>query len=143
MKSPHLKMFPSFFFQTSGITTAAVRQQTQHYRECGNKKSKCTFWHFGLLAFVQIKVRRGHTLLFERINVYSSTHRFVLLMGFFLHRQGDNKFKQVEHITDVSNATATGFFDPFTLQWADWAKKLFGVDVSLLKLKVQDGGFIF
>jgi glycerol kinase len=49
----------------------------------------------------------------------------------FHFRQGNNNLKVIEHITDLSNATATGFYDPFTLTWADWAKQLFNVDVSI------------
>ncbi|KAJ9577720.1 hypothetical protein L9F63_005713 [Diploptera punctata] len=36
------------------------------------------------------------------------------------------------HVTDVSNASATGFYDPFTMQWANWALKLFGIPVNIL-----------
>ncbi|KAK3911022.1 Putative glycerol kinase 5, partial [Frankliniella fusca] len=31
------------------------------------------------------------------------------------------------HVTDVSAASATGFFDPFTMSWATWALGLFGI----------------
>ncbi|XP_014484497.1 PREDICTED: putative glycerol kinase 5, partial [Dinoponera quadriceps] len=32
-----------------------------------------------------------------------------------------------KHVTDASCASATGIFDPFTMQWADWG-------INLLKL---------
>lgn len=36
------------------------------------------------------------------------------------------------HVTDMSCASATGLFDPFTLSWAGWALKLLGVSTSML-----------
>lgn len=46
-------------------------------------------------------------------------------------RQG-NSGKQVEHIADVSSCAATGFYDPFTLGWAQWAFKLFGLHGEMM-----------
>lgn len=45
-------------------------------------------------------------------------------------RQGIDKSRYVEHISDISSCTATGFFDPFTLSWAGWALKLFSLKVK-------------
>lgn len=36
------------------------------------------------------------------------------------------------HITDVSSASATGMFDPFTLSWAEWAQNIFNLPRSIL-----------
>uniref|UniRef100_A0A8D8W390 Glycerol kinase 5 n=1 Tax=Cacopsylla melanoneura TaxID=428564 RepID=A0A8D8W390_9HEMI len=36
------------------------------------------------------------------------------------------------HITDVSHASSTGLYDPFTLGWAQWALSLFRIPVSIL-----------
>ena len=36
------------------------------------------------------------------------------------------------HLTDVSCASATGFYDPFTMQWGNWALRLFGISDSIL-----------
>ncbi|KAJ4449775.1 hypothetical protein ANN_01179 [Periplaneta americana] len=36
------------------------------------------------------------------------------------------------HVTDVSNASATGFFDPFTMKWANWALRLFQIPSDML-----------
>jgi len=36
------------------------------------------------------------------------------------------------HITDVSNASATGFYDPFIMEWANWALKLFRIPSDML-----------
>ncbi|PSN33677.1 hypothetical protein C0J52_18988 [Blattella germanica] len=36
------------------------------------------------------------------------------------------------HVTDVSSASATGFFDPFTMQWGYWALKLFNISADML-----------
>lgn len=46
-------------------------------------------------------------------------------------RQG-NSGKQVEHIADVSSCAATGFYDPFTLGWAQWAFKLFALHGEMM-----------
>jgi putative glycerol kinase 5 len=35
-------------------------------------------------------------------------------------------------VTDFSNASPTGVFDPFLMGWADWALKLFSIPVSIL-----------
>lgn len=44
-------------------------------------------------------------------------------------RQGDALDYKPEHISDVTNVSATGFYDPFTLQWAKWALNLFSIKV--------------
>lgn len=52
-------------------------------------------------------------------------------------RQG-NSGKQVEHIADVSSCAATGFYDPFTLGWAQWAFKLFGLHGEMMPRVVSN-----
>ncbi|CAH0713348.1 unnamed protein product, partial [Brenthis ino] len=44
------------------------------------------------------------------------------------------------HMTDVSSASATGFFDPFTMQWASWAMSLFGIPQAALPKVVDTAG---
>lgn len=44
-------------------------------------------------------------------------------------RRGHNLEKRVEHISDVTSCSATGFYDPFTMQWAKWALHLFSIRV--------------
>jgi len=36
------------------------------------------------------------------------------------------------HVTDVSNASATGFYDPFTMKWAYWVLRLFNIPSYIL-----------
>ncbi|KFM60744.1 putative glycerol kinase 5, partial [Stegodyphus mimosarum] len=36
------------------------------------------------------------------------------------------------HATDGSNASVTGFFDPFQMQWADWILKIFNIPADIL-----------
>ncbi|XP_021931415.1 putative glycerol kinase 5 isoform X2 [Zootermopsis nevadensis] len=36
------------------------------------------------------------------------------------------------HVTDVSNASATGFYDPFTMEWANWCLRLFHIPSDIL-----------
>lgn len=45
-------------------------------------------------------------------------------------RQGDDLDIRPEHISDVTSCSATGFYDPFTLQWAKWALNLFSIKVT-------------
>lgn len=44
------------------------------------------------------------------------------------------------HVTDVSSASATGFFDPFTMNWASWALGLFSLPGSSLPAVVDTAG---
>lgn len=44
-------------------------------------------------------------------------------------RQGSDLDYKPEHISDVTSCSATGFYDPFTLQWAKWALNLFSIKV--------------
>lgn len=43
-----------------------------------------------------------------------------------------------EHVSDISSCSATGFFDPFAMKWASWAFQMFPLEVSYLKLAIQD-----
>lgn len=53
-------------------------------------------------------------------------------------RQGNHLDKHVEHISDVTNCSATGFYDPFTMQWAKWALNLFSIKAHMLPVVVDD-----
>lgn len=44
------------------------------------------------------------------------------------------------HVTDVSNASCTGFFDPFTMDWAGWAFHIFGVPQKILPRILDTSG---
>lgn len=55
-------------------------------------------------------------------------------------RQGNDLTREVEHISDVTSCAATGFYDPFTLQWAKWALSLFSISASMLP-KVIDNSY--
>lgn len=46
--------------------------------------------------------------------------------------------KYVEHISDVSSCAATGFYDPFTLCWANWAFKLFSLKGEMMPKVVSN-----
>lgn len=46
------------------------------------------------------------------------------------------------HATDASNAACTGFFDPFTMEWASWAFHILGVPQKILpKIRDSSGDF--
>lgn len=64
----------------------------------------------------------------------NKTALFGTLESWMLYRlrQGLDRTKQVEHISDITNSTATGFFDPFTLEWASWALNLFSIKEEML-----------
>lgn len=43
-------------------------------------------------------------------------------------------------MTDVSSASATGFYDPFTMQWANWAITLLKIPRDALPPVVDTAG---
>ncbi|XP_012258819.2 putative glycerol kinase 5 [Athalia rosae] len=45
-----------------------------------------------------------------------------------------------KHITDASSASATGLFDPFTMQWASWAIKMFKLPLKIFPEVVDTAG---
>ncbi|KAH0539310.1 putative glycerol kinase 5 [Cotesia glomerata] len=45
-----------------------------------------------------------------------------------------------KHITDVSNASATGLYDPFTMSWAQWAMNLFKIPSTMFPKVVDNAG---
>lgn len=45
-----------------------------------------------------------------------------------LYRLTGGKF----HVTDVSSASATGFYDPFVMEWCNWVLKLFCIPSDML-----------
>eukprot|EP00095_Tigriopus_kingsejongensis_P001848 maker-scaffold10_size831480-snap-gene-7.25 protein:Tk01848 transcript:maker-scaffold10_size831480-snap-gene-7.25-mRNA-1 annotation:"glycerol kinase 5" len=47
------------------------------------------------------------------------------------------------HFTDVGNASATGLYDPFTMQYGDWAFKLFGIPQHIMPEVVDSAGTHF
>uniref|UniRef100_A0A182M0E2 Glycerol kinase 5 n=1 Tax=Anopheles culicifacies TaxID=139723 RepID=A0A182M0E2_9DIPT len=57
-------------------------------------------------------------------------------------RQGNDPTGPVEHISDVTNCTSTGFYDPFGQEWAGWALNLFSIKKELLP-KVVDNSYDF
>ncbi|XP_067645291.1 putative glycerol kinase 5 [Eurosta solidaginis] len=67
--------------------------------------------------------------------------RVELLDSWILYklRSGNGIRKNIDHISDITSATATGLFDPFTLSWSPLLKHLFGIDSSLLPNVVDNG----
>ncbi|KAL0869923.1 hypothetical protein ABMA27_006119 [Loxostege sticticalis] len=61
---------------------------------------------------------------------------FGTLDCWLLYKLSGNKI----HMTDVSSASATGFFDPFTMQWASWAMTLFKIPAEALPTVVDTAG---
>lgn len=53
-------------------------------------------------------------------------------------RQGKHLDREVEHISDVTSCSATGLYDPFTMQWAKWALSLFSIEANMLPRVVDD-----
>lgn len=53
-------------------------------------------------------------------------------------RQGNQLDREVEHISDVTSCSATGFYDPFTMQWAKWALSLFAIKANMLPTVVDN-----
>lgn len=44
------------------------------------------------------------------------------------------------HVTDVSSASATGLFDPFTMTWADWGLNIFKLPRALFPKVLDSAG---
>ncbi|XP_013187685.1 putative glycerol kinase 5 [Amyelois transitella] len=61
---------------------------------------------------------------------------FGTLDCWLLYKLTDSKI----HMTDVSSASATGFYDPFTMEWANWALTLFRIPASALPTVVDTAG---
>ncbi|XP_034935430.1 putative glycerol kinase 5 isoform X2 [Chelonus insularis] len=45
-----------------------------------------------------------------------------------------------KHISDVSSASATGLFDPFTMSWANWAINLFKIPSTMFPEVIDSAG---
>jgi putative glycerol kinase 5 len=45
-----------------------------------------------------------------------------------------------QHVSDVSSASASGLFDPFTMQWAGWAQSLFKLPATMFPRVVDTAG---
>jgi putative glycerol kinase 5 len=66
---------------------------------------------------------------------------FGTLDSYLLYRLRRGKeLRQVEHISDITNCTATGLFDPFTLKWASWAVAMFKFKLHMFP-KVVDNSY--
>lgn len=48
-----------------------------------------------------------------------------------------------KHLTEVSNIAASGFYDPFIMQYAGWAFRLFGIPMSMMPKVVSSCGSHF
>lgn len=66
---------------------------------------------------------------------------FGTIESFLLYRFRQGKSNdQIEHVMDITNAIATGFYDPFTMTWAGWAINVFKIEKKLLP-KVIDNSY--
>ncbi|XP_055631774.1 putative glycerol kinase 5 isoform X2 [Toxorhynchites rutilus septentrionalis] len=60
-------------------------------------------------------------------------------------RQGTDRTRSVEHISDVTNCSSTGFYDPFSQQWSGWALNWLSIKTQILPKVVHnsyDFGFV-
>ncbi|XP_055607278.1 putative glycerol kinase 5 isoform X2 [Uranotaenia lowii] len=57
-------------------------------------------------------------------------------------RQGGDPRKDIELVSDVTNCTASGFYDPFTQEWTEWATMLYPIKRDMLP-HVVDNSFSF
>lgn len=46
------------------------------------------------------------------------------------------------HVTDVSSASATGLFDPFTMNWAGWMMNILKLPCNMFPEVVDTGGYL-
>jgi len=65
---------------------------------------------------------------------------FGTIDSFLLYRlrQGTSTVRDVEHISEITNCTVTGMYDPFTLQFAQWAITMFNIKRDMLPKVVDD-----
>ena len=47
------------------------------------------------------------------------------------------------HVTDISNASSSWLFDPFTLKWSYWAFKMLGIPKLIFPSVVDSAGYHF
>lgn len=67
--------------------------------------------------------------------------RFGTLDSYLLYRlRRGEELREVDHISEVTNCTATGLFDPFTLKWASWAVSMFKLELHMFP-KVVDSSY--
>ncbi|XP_059621178.1 putative glycerol kinase 5 [Phlebotomus argentipes] len=76
------------------------------------------------------KAVQNKTALFGTIDTW-------LLHKFQQGLAGGNK-KPIDHITDVTNASATGLYDPFQLNWAEWTFSLYGISADMMPRVVDN-----
>ncbi|XP_055376205.1 putative glycerol kinase 5 [Condylostylus longicornis] len=57
-------------------------------------------------------------------------------------RKNSLDIEKFDHISDITSCTATGFFDPFTLQWSPLAFRIFKIREEMLP-KVVDNNYNF
>uniref|UniRef100_A0A1B0A731 Glycerol kinase n=1 Tax=Glossina pallidipes TaxID=7398 RepID=A0A1B0A731_GLOPL len=77
------------------------------------------------------EIQRNHRL---KEGIKLNKARIELLDSWILYklRSGNGKEPNVEHISDITSCTATGLFDPFTLNWSPISKRIFGIETTLL-----------
>ncbi|KAH8370991.1 hypothetical protein KR093_005857, partial [Drosophila rubida] len=102
------------------------------------------------LAGSVLKLMNGQVtprLLYEMANnkrlqqaLQQKQARLELLDSWILYklRSGNGVEMNLEHITDITSATATGLYDPFTLSWSAIGRVLFGIDLSIMPRVVDN-----
>ncbi|CAH2042421.1 unnamed protein product, partial [Iphiclides podalirius] len=93
------------------------------FKFSNNQTTLRLFWALNNVPALQSAVRNNEAM-------------FGTLDTWLLYKLTGNKL----HMTDVSSASATGFFDPFTMQWAGWAMSIFGIPMSALPQVVDTAG---
>lgn len=63
-----------------------------------------------------------------KVELENNNVMFGTIDSWLLYKLTDRKL----HVTDITNASATGFFDPFVSQWGSWAKTLLGIPLRIL-----------
>lgn len=64
--------------------------------------------------------------------IRSKTARFGTVDTWLLANLRGTSGADSPHLTDVTNATATGFYDPFQGNWASWSFSIYGISPEML-----------
>ncbi|XP_062710376.1 putative glycerol kinase 5 [Aedes albopictus] len=128
-----------FMFKTFKASSGLLHYVTRNQRYLSQKEFEVTNSHVTMRLAWMLENCPGIQHDQEVGNVLFGTIDAWLLYRF---RQGDDSKREVEHISDVTSCAATGFYDPFTHEWTQWAPMLYPIKKDMLP-KVVNNSYDF